>query len=429
MDGLQPMLGHLEDGAGNIIRRGGFMPFGGHVGVSLQHPTPGGTAQAIIARGEQEGLADLIGRGDWSDSQRAALQAVASRVQQIERAGIVSTQTGFPVRENLEAPARLLVPVETPLRNKLPRPVGSGLASLWRQITSLGGGWGPNYDQPGGGSAAQIFFAESGAPATLQTTYAAKSAAYKLLGALDSITGLAMFGGANFQPQRATEERNSLLNTMLNEENALINGDSTATSAPWGNGATAYAYDGLLNLVTVANGTPAAQVQTAVGALTLAHINAQLRRLWNQGARGMWMLVNGQEMQSMNNLAVASGSIIRFNTGDGNQSALGNHVLTYVHPMSGERVPVMVSRFIPAGTMIFGCDFLPDGSPAADVEVLPATELPALAPGESIQGYTLQPLAPDIASPLVYPWLVFVISVLRLKSAVHFAKSTGVTAA
>lgn len=425
----QPMVGHLMDETGRTIMRGGFMPLGAGCGVPLQHPTPGATAQAILARGEKDGFVDLLERGGWNDQQLASLRGIAQRMAQIERAGVVSTATGFPVRENLEAPARLLVPVETPFRNMLPRLPGSGLSSLWRQITSLGGGWGPNYDQPGGGTAAQIFFAETGAPATLQTTWAAKSAAYKLLGALDSITGLAMFSGANFQPQRATEERNSLLNVMLNEENALINGNSTVTAAPWGDGSTALAYDGILNLVTVANGTPSAQVQTSVGALTTSHIDSQLRRLWNQGGRGQYMIVNGQEALSMNHLMTASGSVIRFTSELSRpEGALGNRAANYLHPISGELVPIMVSRFMPAGTMIFGSSYLPDGSPAADVEVLPQVELPALAPGEAIQGYVLQPIAPTITAPQVYAWLVSVVSVLRLKSAVHFAKSTGLTA-
>ncbi len=423
----QPMVGNLLNESGQIIVPAGFMPL--DAGAGVRGPSPGITAQGIIARGEQEGFADLIARGGWNDQQLASLNAVAQRLAQIERAGVVSTATGFPVRENLEAPARLLVPVETPLRNKLPRVPGAGLASLWRQITSLGGGWGPNYDQPGGGTAAAIFFAEDGAPATLSTVWAAKSAAYKLLGAIDSITGLAMFGGANFMPQRSTEERNSLLNTMLNEENALINANSAVTAAPWGNGSTAYSYDGLLVLVSVANGTPTAQIQTSVGALTTAHIDAQLRRLWNQGGRGQYMIVNGQEALSMNHLMTASGSVIRFTSELSlPQGALGNRAANYLHPIDGTLVPIMVSRFMPAGTMIFGSDYLPDGSPAADVEVLPQVELPALAPGENIQGYVLQPLAPTITAPMVYAWLCSIVSVLRLKSAVHFAKSTGVTA-
>lgn len=55
---------------------------------------------------------------------------------------VTSTTTGFPIRENLEAPAKILTPTETPIRNMLPRVPGAGLVASWRQITSLGGGYG-----------------------------------------------------------------------------------------------------------------------------------------------------------------------------------------------------------------------------------------------------------------------------------------------
>ena len=39
---------------------------------------------------------------------------------------ITTSTTNFPVRENLEAPARNIIPTDTPLRNMLPRTVGAG---------------------------------------------------------------------------------------------------------------------------------------------------------------------------------------------------------------------------------------------------------------------------------------------------------------
>jgi hypothetical protein len=65
---------------------------------------------------------------------------------------------------------------------------------------------------------------------------------------------------------------------------------------------------------------------------------------------------------------------------------------------------------------------------AADVRVLPQVQLPELAPNQPIQGYTAQELAPAIASPQVYPFIVSVYEVLRMKNNYVFAKSTGVTA-
>lgn len=434
---------------------------------------------------------ELFNRGEFSgDINSLILQAQRALNNNIERA-ITSGTSSLPIRENLEAEAKLLIPLDTPLRNKLRRTPGAGTASLWRQMTSVGGGYGlsttvtsgassatqtvgstvgmqagmslyfattnafrivssvtnattvvltatistttsevvtlgPNF-QPGGDAAAiRSFFAETGAPADHVTTYASKSAGYKLMGTYFSVTGFAMAAGANFQNQLAMEKLNAIRALMLNEENALINGDSAATGAPWGDGSTAYAFDGLLKLITTSNGTPTQQVQTAVGALTTAHIDAQVTRLWAQGAQGLWILCNGQEANSLNHLAEASGSILRVVQGETGMR-LGKRVVAYIHPITGEEIPIMVSRFVPAGTMIFGSDNLPDGSPTMDVNVLPQVQLPELAPNTNIQGYVAQELAPTTSAPQVYPGIVTVYEVLRLKSALHVAVSKGLT--
>lgn len=366
-------------------------------------------------------------RGEFTGDAAQLLAQMTLTLQSYQR-GITSGMTAFPVRENLEAEAKVLVPIETPLRNRLPRVPGSGKAVSWKQLTSLGGGWGSSYDQPGGGSAAQIFFGESGAPAELTSVYADKSASFKLLGQRGSVTGFAMASGRNFFDQYAQEKVNALRNTMLNEEFALINGDATATAVPWGDGSTALAFNGLVNLITTANGVPAAQVQAAVGGLTFAHIDAQLTRQWKQGAQGAYMMMNAQEIQSLKNLGVASGSIRRLNIVDPSGFQEGFAVTGYFHPVTGEMVPIIPSRFLAAGTILFCADRLPDGKAALEIEVLPQVELPELAPNTSFQGYVAQEIAPAWASPQVYGFLVSVFEVLKMKGATVFCKSTGVTA-
>ena len=100
----------------------------------------------------------------------------------------------------------------------------------------------------------------------------------------------------------------------------------------------------------------------------------------------------------------------------------------YVHPVTGEMVKIYPSRFLSPGKIIFGSQMLPDGSPAMDVQVLPQVQLPQLAPNANIQGYTAQEIAPSAASPQNYQFLVSVFEVPRMKSALHFCVSTGVTA-
>jgi len=217
---------------------------------------------------------------------------------------------------------------------------------------------------------------------------------------------------------------------MLNEENALINGSSTITAAPWGDGSNALGFDGIRNLTTTANGVPVAQVQTAVGALTFAHMDSQIGNIWNNGGTGLWMLMNAQESLSISHLFDASGSTNRvvFQTGSQGNLIAGRRVVGYVNPIDGQTVDIIVSRFMPPGTIIYGADYLPDGSPAYDVSVLPQVNLPQLAPDEQIQGYTAQELAPTTAAPQVLPWICSVFEVMRMKGATVFGSDSGVTA-
>ncbi|MBI1332705.1 MAG: hypothetical protein GC165_07475 [Armatimonadetes bacterium] len=370
---------------------------------------------------------DAFLRGDFAGDTNQLMLSFSKALGDLQR-GITVGTSSLPIRENLEAEAKVLVPVETPFRNRLPRVPGAGTAASWRVVTSLGGGWGSSYDQPGGGSAAQMFFAETGAPANETTAYASRSASYKLAGEIRSVTGLAQAAGMTFQDNFATERTNGIRNMMLKEEFALINGDSTATAVPFGDGTNAYAYDGVINLIATANGTPSANIQTSVGALTLAHIDAQLTRQWKQGAKGMYMLLNAQEVQSIKNLAMASTSVHRVILSDQGSATVGIRVQGYTHPITGEIVPIFASRFVPAGTMLFLADSGPQYDPVLQVDVLPTVQLPEYSMNDPIQGYVAQEIMPTAASPLVYGFIIFVMSVLKLKIATCVCKSTGVTA-
>jgi hypothetical protein len=382
--------------------------------LGLVDSNPGGEVGAEISR-----LNDLLTRGDVAGDLSAVLGQFAGVMQNLNR-NIATGTTAFPVRENLEAPALALMPLETPLRNRIPRVPGAGTAAAWRQLTQLGA-------TTTTGISAQAFFGEAGAPAVDDSVYVAKSASYKLLGKMGGITGFAMAAGANFQNQLAAEKTNKLRAVMMNEENAIINGSATSTTAPYGDGTTAFGFDGLLALTATANGTPAAQVQTTVGALTLAHIDAQLQRLWNQGGRGQYIVASGTEVLSLVHLTLSSSTPNRVVL-DQSSTQIGVAVKGYIHPITGEIVPVIVSRFLAAGTMLFGCDYLPDGNPALEIDVLPQVQLPELAPNQNIQGYVVQEIAPAAASPQLFPFLVSVYEVLKMKSALHFCKSTGITA-
>jgi hypothetical protein len=427
-----PMRGQLEVG-GHILARPGFLsPNLGPQGLEVGPSQPLFVGRGNFSPETSAAIERLQGieRADITGDLGSLLSQLGMGMKELERA-ITSSTSSFPVRENLEAEAKLLIPLDTPVRNMLPRSVGSGAASLWRQITSLGGGWGgDSLDQPGGNGSTNIrtFFSESGAPADHGTTYASKTASYKLMGTFGSITGFAGAVGNNFTNQYVAERTNALRNLMLNEEYALLSGSSTSTAAPWGDGSTALGFDGFTNLITTGNGTPSAQVQTSVGGLTLSHIDNQLARLWKQGGQQPYLICNAQEILSLVHLAEASGSIIRVQASAQADSILGVSVTGYKHPITGEIVPIYASRFLAAGTMLFGSKFLADGTPAADVQVLPQVQLPQLSPNEQFQGYTIQELAPTAAAPQVFAFCVSCYEVLRMKGSVVFGKSSGLTA-
>lgn len=488
-----PFYGNMDE----YGLKAGFMP-----SIAPQGQLP--ESRPIIERWQtpeiarmDEATIDRIERGDFGNDMGGLLKSIMDSQRTMERS-ITSATSNLPIRENLEAEAKLLIPTDTPFRNRLRRTPGTGLNSRWKQILSLGGGYmaasttvgssiatattftvasgagivagdqlaidsGVNfeiktvvsvnqatgvvtvsalgfahangvgvikYGQQGGSSQGVVrsFFAETGSPQDHTTIYAEILQSYKLMGVFGSVTGFAMAAGANFQNQYVTEKGNSIKNLMLNEENALINGDATNILFPWGDGTNALSFNGIVNLITTANGTPAPQVQTAVGALTLAHIDGQINRQYLQGSQNLWMLMNPQECASLAHIATATGAIQRVMFTPQGHGVLGIKITGYTHPTTGALIEIIPSRFLAPGTIIFGCDNLPDGSPALDVDVLPQVQLPALAPNDNVQGYTAQDLAPGITAPQVYPWIVSVYETLRLKSALHFCKSTGVLA-
>jgi hypothetical protein len=424
--------------------RGGFMAATPSHGLGMQQQMQQAAAatppsvRAELSPELRTGL-DAIQRGEFTGD---PIQFSLQMAQEIEGLrtefgdvirAITSSTSNLPVRENLEAPAIVLVPQDTPFRNMLPRVSGSGLASAWRQVTSLGGGWGTSLDQPGGSTAKRVFYAETGAPAEFTTEYASKTASYKLIGAYGSVTNFAAAAGASYGNLKASERNNCLANTFLNEENALINGDATSTAAPWGDGTNALAFNGILNLVTTTNGTPSAHISSSVGAFTLDHFNAQLTKPWKQGARNLWTLMNSQEIMSLQAALRHEGEPYRLNVTDQANAVMGFRVAEYVHPISGERVKIIVSRFLAAGTILYGGMTSPDGTHTLDIEVLPQASLPPdvqrpEGTHQAIQGYTVTELAASLTSPDVQPFMINVYEVLRCKNALMFAKSTGVTA-
>lgn len=171
---------------------------------------------------------------------------------------------------DLEAPAKLLVPRMTPLRNSIPRTRGIGTARQFKRIL----GW---TNSGVGGVADAMAFMDSQSVSTAfgpislrrgaKISYAAdeKSVKYVEQGLSDMVTWKAQFAGQGFQDVRSLSQTALLWATMGAEERALLFGRGgsgyagavaapTVTAAASGTGATIPAATYGVKVTSVAGG-------------------------------------------------------------------------------------------------------------------------------------------------------------------------------
>jgi hypothetical protein len=151
-------------------------------------------------------------------------------------AGSALGSAGF-VPYDLVSPSRLIYPVYSPLRNKIPRVPGQGTSRQAKVVTGISGS--------GTGSAGQ-FIDISSAETTPQSnnygtnmpgTTGSQSATqinvpYKFFALSESLSWLAQFSGQGFEDISALANLILLQEFMLNEEAAMIAGTTTAIAAP-----------------------------------------------------------------------------------------------------------------------------------------------------------------------------------------------------
>jgi hypothetical protein len=150
--------------------------------------------------------------------------------------GVVSGLVPF----NLLAPSRLLYPVYTVFRNKLPRPQGMGASLIERAFTGISGsqtgGQGvldisiPELVQSGGTLSATSWplnLPGSGSQSEVQL-----NVPYRFFGLTESLSWLAQFAGQGFEDVSALANLILLQEMMLGEEYMMLAGTSTTLSAP-----------------------------------------------------------------------------------------------------------------------------------------------------------------------------------------------------
>ena len=146
---------------------------------------------------------------------KAALSSPMSKEEALAKG--VTIGTGL-VYYDLQAPAKNLVPIITPLRNtisRVGRPTGYGDSAKWKQITALTGsgfdamGWVPEGQRSG----------------TMSYSATQKSSAYFTLGEEDYATYEAISAGEGFENVESTDSIRTLQKMMLKEESALLGGN------------------------------------------------------------------------------------------------------------------------------------------------------------------------------------------------------------
>ena len=118
---------------------------------------------------------------------------------------------------DLQAPAKNLYPVQTPIRNTLPRTSGIGTATNWRTVRSI---IGSGFDSMG-------WVPEGQRTARMSYVTQSLSASFKTLGEEDQATYEAINAGRGFEDIRARMTMRLLQKLMLKEESAIIGGNTS----------------------------------------------------------------------------------------------------------------------------------------------------------------------------------------------------------
>lgn len=212
-------------------------------------------------------------------------QTIAETLELIKGAYALNktiTTSNQLVAFDLQAPAKNLYPVVTPLRNKIPRVKGNGgVATNWRTVKSIVGS---GYDS-------SPWIPEGQRSGRMSYNTAAVAANYVTIGEEDAVTFEAEHAGEGFENVRATMATRLLQKTMLKEENAILGGNNSLQLGTCGNATLSAAGTGAT--------LPAATYSVIVVALTLeGYINSNLTtgvatQKTVTGADGQTYVING----------------------------------------------------------------------------------------------------------------------------------------
>jgi hypothetical protein len=196
---------------------GDFLNQFGNLKTALSAPSVNDTLQQIVA---------AVGNPDLTRSFTAGNLGIGS----------VSGLVPF----DLLAPSRLIYPVYTVFRNKLPRPAGQGTSRIERTFTGISGsqtgGQGvidisiPELVQNGGSLASTAW--PLNLPGTGSQTEVQLNVPYRFFGLTESLSWLAQFAGQGFEDISALANLILLQEMMLGEEYQMLAATSTPLATP-----------------------------------------------------------------------------------------------------------------------------------------------------------------------------------------------------
>lgn len=248
--------------------------------------------------------------------------------------------------ENLEEDIKLLVPTDTPIRNRLPRSMGLGQATAWKRLTSK---LQTGSDGVSTGTNTAIVFADAGAPNETTQVYDVVSAAYKLLGRKIEMGGLAIAAsrGGVSPESNAFEHRQriKMLEVMLGEEELIIGGNITTSSLQ---------FDGLGKQITTNSGT--------ASLLTASGINVYNETLFRAGASPTMLVAGVTQTRALADELQGSGSIQRIVVDNQGNGIGGIRLAKIVNSVDGSLIDVLTSRYVGGNAFL-----LTERSPSGEV--------------------------------------------------------------
>lgn len=248
--------------------------------------------------------------------------------------------------ENLESEIKLLVPTDTPLRNRLPRSKGMGEASAWKKLTSrlhtISSG-----AMAGTGTNTEITFADAGSPNETTQTYSVTSAAYTLLGRKVEVGGLALAASKGGTPEDMFEHRKRIKmhEVMLGEEELIIAGDATNESTQ---------FEGLGTQITTYSGT--------ASLVTVSGVGTYCETLFKEGASPTVLVANARNVRGLADELQGSGSIQRIVVDNQGRGIGGVSLSSIVNPVDGSLIDIVASRHVGGNAFL-----LTERSPAGEV--------------------------------------------------------------